>query len=225
MDKLSDARRFADERGEGMAIPRGRLVRVHPDNPEPRKIERAAQALRDGRLIAWPTDTGYALACGLYNRRGMDLLRKLRGLDSAHPFTFAVRSLSRVTRYGVVENKNFVHLKRMLPGPYTVVLRSTKVVPRILHNKRKAIGVRVIDHPVASALVETMDEAIITTSAAHQGEHLAYPEEIKEIFGHALDQILDVEYLPANESSVVDLSGVHPKVLRQGLGDVSWFEH
>ncbi len=208
-----------------MSMPQGRLVRVHPDYPEPRKIERAAEALRNGRLIAWPTDTGYALACGLYNRRGLDLLRKLRGLDASHPFTFAVKNLSRVTHYGVVENRDFGYLKRVLPGPYTIVLRSTKVVPRILHNKRKAVGIRVIDHPVSRALVDAMDQAIITTSAVADGHHLAYPEEIKDVFGHALDQILDVEYLPANESSVIDLSGTHPRVLREGLGDLSWFEH
>jgi tRNA threonylcarbamoyl adenosine modification protein (Sua5/YciO/YrdC/YwlC family) len=208
-----------------MSMPQGRLVRIHPDHPEPRKIERAADALGDGRLIGWPTDTGYALACGLYNRRGLDLLRKLRGLDAKHPFTFAVANLSRITHYGVVENRDFGYLKRMLPGPYTIVLRSTKVVPRILHNKRKAVGVRVINHPVSQALIEACGEAIITTSAVIEGRHLAYPEEIKDVFGHALDQILDVEYLPANESSVIDLSGTHPKVLREGLGDLSWFEH
>ena len=208
-----------------MVMPSGRLVRVHPEYPEPRKIERAREALQNGRLIAWPTDTGYALGCGLYNRRGMDLLRKLRGLDAAHPFTFAVENLSRVTHYAVVENRYFTALKRMLPGPYTVVLRSTKMVPRILHNKRKAVGIRVIDHPVSRALVELSGEAIITTSAVHDGRHIEYPEEIKDVFGHALDQILDVEYLPANESSVIDLSGTHPKVLRDGLGDLTWFEH
>jgi len=208
-----------------MSAPSGRLVRLHPEHPEPRKIERAAQALTEGRLIAWPTDTGYALACGLYNRRGMDLLRKLRGLSAKHPFTFAVGNLSRITDYAVIENRDFQLLKRLLPGPYTLVLRSTKAVPRILHNKRRAVGIRVIDHPVASALAELMDEAIITTSAVHAGQHLEYPEVIKEVFGHALDQILDVEYLPAHESSVVDLSTGIPNVLRDGLGDLSWLEH
>lgn len=208
-----------------MVMPSGRLVRVHPEYPEPRKIERAAEALSDGRLIGWPTDTGYALACGLYNRRGMDLLRKLRGLDPKHPFTFAVENLSKITHYAVIENRFFTPLKRMLPGPFTVVLRATKTVPRILHNKRKAVGIRVIDHAVSRALVEVVGEAIITTSAVCDDQHLQYPEEVKDVFGHALDQILDVEYLPAHESSVIDLSARHPKVLREGLGDLSWFEH
>ena len=205
-----------------MSAPKGRLVRIHPEFPEPRKIAAAAEALSRGGLIAWPTDTGYALACGLKNRRGMDLLRKLRGLPKAHPFTFAVESISAVTDFAIIENRNFAILKRALPGPYTLVLRATKAVPRILHNKRKAVGIRVIDHPVAAALVAAAGEAIITTSAVHNGEHYAYPEELKDTFGHALDLILDVEYLEPHESTVIDLSGTEPRVLREGLGELSW---
>jgi tRNA threonylcarbamoyl adenosine modification protein (Sua5/YciO/YrdC/YwlC family) len=199
------------------APPRGRLVRVHPEVPEPRKIERAVEALRENKLIAWPTDTGYALACGLYNRRGMDTLRLIRGLPSKHPFTFAVESLSAITRYAVVEQHTYRSLKRILPGPFTVVLRATPTVPRILHNKRRAVGLRVIDHPVARAVVEGFGEAVITT--------LEYPEEIKDHFGHALDHILDVEYVPGRQSTVIDLSGSAPIVLREGEGDLSWLEH
>jgi len=208
-----------------MAAPQGRLVRVHPETPEPRKIERAVEALRANKLIAWPTDTGYALACCLYNRRGMDALRLLRGLPTNHPFTFAVESLSAITRYAVVEQHTFHTLKRILPGPYTVILRATPTVPRILHNKRRAVGVRVIDHPVARAVVEAFGEAVITTTAAINDKPLEYPEDIKDHFGHALDQILDVEYVPGQQSTVIDLSASAPKVLREGEGDLSWLEH
>tara|TARA_Y100001934_G_C12269375_1_gene734055 strand:- start:735 stop:1361 length:627 start_codon:yes stop_codon:yes gene_type:complete len=208
-----------------MAGPKGRRVRINPEFPEPRKVAQACDALREGELIGWPTDTGYALACGLYNRSGMDRLRQARGLDRHHPFTFAVSDLSAMTRYAVVEQGTFRTLKRILPGPYTIILRSTPQVPRVLHFKRRQVGVRVIDHPVSQALMTAYGEAIITTSAIYEGLHLEYGEELKDAFGHVLEQILDVDYLPRAESTVVDMSGAIPDVLREGAGEVTWLEN
>lgn len=208
-----------------MTAPKGRLVHIHPEFPEPRKIQRACQALKDGDLIGWPTDTGYALACGLYNRKAMDTLRLVRGLGRHHPFSFAVSDLSAVTHYAVVEQRTFRLLRRILPGPYTIILRSTPQVPRILHFKRRQVGIRVIDHPVSQALMAQYGEAIITTSAIHEGKALQYGIELKDVFGHVLDQILDVDYLAQAESSVIDMSGAIPDVIREGAGDLTWLEN
>lgn len=195
---------------------------VNHDFPEPRKIQRAVDTLERGGLIAYPTDTTYGIGCSIFEKRAIDRIFRLKGLKKDHLLSFICPDLSDIARYAQVENEAYRIMKRLLPGPYTFVLRATPEVPRVLQSKRKTVGIRVPDHPVTLALARAFRKPLVSTSATVENKTLHDATDINLHLGHGLDLILDAEWLDNPPSSVVDLTGPYPVVIREGAGDLSW---
>lgn len=199
---------------------------VHPANPQPRLIRQAADLVREGNVIVYPTDSCYALGCRLDDRAAVDRIRAIRALDAKHHFTLVCRDLSEVARYARVDNQQFRLLKSATPGSYTFILEATREVPRRLqHPKRKTIGLRVPDHPVAQALLAALDEAILSTSLVLPGDELPLndADEIRERLEGLVDLIIDSGACGLQVTTVVDLTGVAPQVVRAGKGSLAPF--
>lgn len=196
---------------------------VHPTHPQLRLIRQAADIVRQGGLIAYPTDSCYALGCHIGDKDAMDRLRRVRGMDEKHHLTLMCRDLSEIAAYATVDNVQYRLLKAATPGSYTFILRATREVPRrLLHPKRKTIGVRVPRHPVAHALLAELGEPMLSATLQFPGEDLPLSEgeDIRARLEHQLDLILDAGHCGIEPSTVVDLSGEAPAVLRVGAGDV-----
>lgn len=199
------------------------LLEVNPQNPEPRKIQRAVEALTQGGIIAYPTDAAYGLGCDLLNRKAIDRLYELKGLDRSRRLSFVCADLSSVARYAIMHDHVFRTLKQHLPGPFTFVLEATREVPKVIQCKRRTVGVRIPDNPVPIALVAALGHPMITTTAARHGaEPLPDPAEIDEEFS-GLALVLDGGPGSLSPTSIVDLSREPPEILREGAGDVSAF--
>lgn len=197
---------------------------IHPVNPQPRLIRQAAQLLRDGAVIAYPTDSSYALGCHLGDADALKLLRQLRGVDDRHHLTLVCADLSELGKYARVDNLSFRILKQGTPGPFTFILEGTREVPkRLLHPKRATLGLRVPDHPVVQALLMELGEPILSSTLIPPGETrpLNDPETIAEQMPRSLGLILDAGQCPEAATTVVDLSGVDPEVLRVGNGSLA----
>jgi len=191
---------------------------VNPENPQQRHINRVAQVLEQGGLIAYPTDTFYGIGCDLFNKRGIQLIYRLKKRPLKKPFSFVCDSLKEISRYALVSNYAYKTMKRLLPGPYTFVLEGTKLVPKIMLTKRKTVGIRVPDNKIALGIVQTLGQPIISTSAGYDD-----PWEIKEVYGSYLDIVIDGGMFNQDPSSVVSLIGDRPEIIRKGKGDVSSF--
>ncbi len=195
-------------------------IEINAQHPEPRKIQRAVDAMKQGEVIVYPTDTVYAIGCALGNKRAIDRIFHLTGKDESQPLTFVCADLSDIARYAVVENHHYRMLKRLLPGPYTFILPATREVPRTLLSKRKTVGIRVPNHPVALSLAKMLEVPIISTSASHQGEEpLNDPAEIVSRF-KGIELVLDAGYCGIVSSTVVDLTGAEPVIVREGAGSI-----
>lgn len=197
-------------------------IQINKDHPEPRKIERAVGILSAGGTLAYPTDTTYGIGCSIYEKKAIDQIIQIKGLAKDHLFSFICADLSDIARFAQVENEAYRTMKRLLPGPYTFVLRATPEVPKLLQSKRKTVGIRVPNHPVTLALARAFQKPIISTSTTYQGRNLLDAEDISLHLGHGLDMVLDAGVMDAPPSSVVDLSGPYPVVIREGAGDLSW---
>ncbi|HEX6241008.1 MAG TPA: L-threonylcarbamoyladenylate synthase [Polyangiales bacterium] len=195
-------------------------LEINPQHPEPRKIQRAAALLQQGDVIVYPTDTVYGIGCGLTHKRAIDRIYHLTGKDESQPLTLICPDLSGIARYAVVDNVHYRMLKRLLPGPYTFLLPATREVPRMLLSKRKTIGLRIPAHPVALALVEALGTPVISTSASYRGEEpLNDPAEIVARF-KGIELVLDAGFCGVVPSTVVDLTGPEPVVVREGAGPI-----
>ena len=202
-------------------MPRAQILSLLADHPQPRKIEQAVKVLRQGGVIAYPTDTVYGIGCDLHQRKAVDRVYRIKGVDRGHPLSFICPDVSGVSRYAHVTDFAYRWLRRLLPGPYTVVLEATREVPRILLERRRSVGIRVPDHAVCQALVQALGGPVISTSAAlPDGTLLRDAEEIQEKLGSQIDLILDGGYLESVPSTVVKLTGDTIEVLRQGKGQV-----
>ena len=204
-----------------------RYFDLHPDNPQPRSIRQVADILRDGGLIAYPTDSGYALGAALGSQEAKDRIVALRRLDHRHNFTLVCRNFAQLGQFVHVSNTVFRAINAATPGPYTFILPATKEVPRrLLQPKRKTVGVRIPEHTVVQALLEELGEPVLSSTLLLPGESEPLTEgwQIKEELDHALDAILDSGESGRLPTTVVDLSQGYAEVLREGAGDPSRFE-
>jgi tRNA threonylcarbamoyl adenosine modification protein (Sua5/YciO/YrdC/YwlC family) len=198
------------------------ILAIDPKHPQPRLVERAVSTLSAGGLIAFPTDTYYGIGCDLFDKRAIERIYLLKQLPRTHELSFICADLAEVSRYALVDNAAYRVLRRKTPGPYTFILPATRVVPDLVVRRQKTVGVRIPDSPIALEIVRKLEHPLISTSAATpEGEVLIDPKDIKERLGHGLELILDGGYQPNDPSSVIDLSGPQPTVVRQGKGDVS----
>ncbi|MFC4108633.1 L-threonylcarbamoyladenylate synthase [Micromonospora zhanjiangensis] len=200
---------------------------VHPDNPQARTIGQAVALLRDGGLIAYPTDSCFALGCVLGNRDGLDRIRDIRHLDDRHHFTLVCRDFAQLGQLVQINNASFRAIRGATPGPYTFILPATKEVPRRLqHPKKKTVGVRIPQHPVAQALLAELGEPLVSSTLLLPGdeEPMTLGWEIKERLDHAIDAVIDSGEAGTEPSTVIDFSEGEPEILRRGAGDPSRFE-
>jgi tRNA threonylcarbamoyl adenosine modification protein (Sua5/YciO/YrdC/YwlC family) len=203
-----------------------RFVDIHPDNPQPRLVEQVVAAIRDDALIAYPTDSGYALGCRIGNREGRDRILRIRGLDEKHHFTLMCRDFSQLGQLAHVDSAAYRAINAVTPGPYTFILKATPEVPRrLLHPRKRTVGVRIPDHVVDQALLETLGEAMLTSSLILPGE--SEPRtlgwEVKEELDHEVDIVVEAGETPAEPTTVVDWSEGAPEVVRVGAGDPARF--
>lgn len=200
---------------------------IHPRNPQERLLSKVTQQLRAGAIMAYPTDTTYALGCLLGNKQGMDRIRQIRGLDSLHDFSLICPDLSGISTYAHVDNIAFRLIKQHIPGPYTFILPATKAVPKaFMLPKKPTIGLRVPDSIFLSALLLNMGEVLVsvTLQLPNDDMPLTDPDEMQEQLGKRVDILVDGGAGGSIPSSIIDLTGAAPVVLRAGLGDISEFE-
>jgi tRNA threonylcarbamoyl adenosine modification protein (Sua5/YciO/YrdC/YwlC family) len=194
---------------------------IHATHPQPRLVRQAAQFVRGGGVIAYPTDSCYALGCQLGDAKALERLRRLRGIDEKHHLTLMCRDLSEIAAYAIVDNVQYRLLKAATPGSYTFILRATREVPRrLLHPRRRTIGVRVPAHAVAHALLSELDEPMLSATLILPGDPVPLPdaEEIRKRLAHALDLIIDSGPCGVEPTTVIDLTTDTPRVVREGRG-------
>ena len=213
-------RRADLEHNEAMS----RYIELHPVNPQARLVDKVVAVLRDGGLIAYPTDSGYALACAPGNKEGLDRIRAIRRLDSKHNFTFVCASFAQVGPVAIVGNNAFRLIKRLTPGPWTFILKGTKDVPRMtLNPKKHTLGVRIPDHAITQALVAGFDAPILSSTFIRPGRN--EPEssgwEIEDALGHLVDVVIEGPVGSTEPTTVVDLTDDAPEVMREGSGDIA----
>lgn len=195
---------------------------LHPDNPQARLLRKAASIIEDGGLIVYPTDSGYALGCSLGNKSALERIRRLRQLDKHHNMTLVCRDLSELSTYAKVSNAIFRLLKAFTPGSYTFILNATHAVPRLmLHPKRKTLGLRVPNNTTTLSLLECLDAPLMSTTLILPGAHapLSEPEAIRDLLGMQTDLIIDGGNCGHEPTTVVDLTGEYPVIIREGKGD------
>jgi tRNA threonylcarbamoyl adenosine modification protein (Sua5/YciO/YrdC/YwlC family) len=228
--RARDPRILARQGGVGCATarravskPRTTLLTIHPEHPEPHRIGQAVAHLEAGRVIVYPTDTLYGLAADLDNRGAIERLYSMRRLDPNKPLSLICQDLSQVARYAIMQDECYRFMKRVLPGPYTLILKATREAPRMGQNRRRAVGIRVPASPVAQALVAALGRPILSTSAAGLDEAaVSDPVELARIYGaRDVALVLDAGMLFGTPSTVVDWSQDGPELVRQGAGDVS----
>jgi len=203
------------------------LFRIHPENPQKRLINQACEIIRKGGLVVYPTDSGYALGCHIGDKAAMDKIRRLRQLDDDHNFTLVCRDLSEISLYSQVNNAVFRMIKTYTPGPYTFILPATKEVPRRLqHAKRKSIGLRIPDNSIALALLEELNEPLMSSTLILPDEELPMTdaEDIIEQIGKQVDLVIDGGFCGSEPTTVIEIIDDMPEVVRVGMGDPSPFE-
>lgn len=203
------------------------FFQIHPENPQLRLIRSAVEIIRQGGVVIYPTDSSYALGCHIGDKAAMERIRTIRKLDDKHNFTLVCRDLSEIAIYAKIENQHYRMLKNLTPGPYTFIHMATKQVPRRLqHPKRKTIGIRVPDNTIAQALLAELDEPLMSSTLILPGEEmpLTDPYEMRDILSHQVDLVIDGGYCGFEDTTVVDMEGDVPVVVRAGKGDTSLFE-
>jgi len=201
------------------------IITINPKNPQRRLIRRVVEVLEGRGVIGYPTDTIYGVGCDLFNQDAIRKIHRLKKLEEKKPLSFICSDLKDISRYAYVSNYAYKMMKRLLPGPYTFVLKATKLVPKIAMTKQNTVGIRIPDNKICLTLVKELGHPIISTSVYKPDEGLFNePAEIEERFGKKLDLVIDGGVIVAEHSSIIDLTGDSPKVIRKGKGDVSLFQ-
>ncbi|MGE5651344.1 MAG: L-threonylcarbamoyladenylate synthase [Bacillota bacterium] len=202
------------------------IFHIHPDNPQLRLVRQAAQIIHAGGIVALPTDSCFALVCHLDDKDAVERLRRIRGVDEKHHLTLLCRDLSEIAQYAKVDNSQYRLLKAATPGPYTFILEATKEVPRRLsHPSRKTIGLRVPENQIACALLEELGQPLLGTTLIlpDESEPLTDPEEVNDRIGRQIELTIDGGACSLEPTTVIDLTGDEPELLRQGRGDAALF--
>ena len=194
-------------------------IEIHPTHPQGRRVAQAVEILRRGGVIVYPTGTVYGLGCDIHQKKAVERIYQIRRLKKDHPLSFMCPDLSKIARYAYVDDFAYRIMKRLVPGPYTFVLKATREVPKLLVRKQKTVGIRVPDNEVALALLNELGSPIVSTSATMDGEVLNDPDELHARFHHA-DAFIDGGWSGIEPSTVVDLTGHEPVVLREGAGPI-----
>jgi len=200
---------------------------VHPDNPQGRLMKQAAEIIRKGGVIVYPTDSGYALGCHIGDKKALDKICRIRDIDKDHNFTLVCKDLSELSEYTRVDNSAFRLLKNNTPGPYTFIFKASKEVPkRLLNPKKRTIGIRVPDNAIVHSLLEALGEPIMSTTLIMPGEQMAEydPEHIRDMLEHQVDLIINGGHLGEHPTTVIDFSEGDAVIIRVGEGDPSPFE-
>ena len=203
-----------------------KYIEIHPTDPQPRRVASIVAVIRSGGLIAYPTDSSYAFGCHIGDKRAIDRIHRIRRTDKKHNFTLVCSDLSEISAYARVDNWAYRLIKSMTPGPYTFILPATREVPKRLQNpKRRTIGLRVPDHPLVHAMLDSLGEPIMSSTLLLPGDDkpLTDPFEIEERIGNQIDVSIDAGPTGIEPTSVLDLTGGSVEVLRVGRGDVSAF--
>ena len=206
-----------------MAAP---VLNINPIFPQQRLIAKAVESLRRGGLIAYPTDTAYGIGADLFNKKAIERIYMLKPQKKKKMMAFICNGLKDISHYAIISDQAYRLMKKHIPGPYTFVLHATREVPKLVMTPRNTVGIRVPDNAICQAIVSELGNPIITTSATFPGNDdvVSDPGDIRDKLGHALDYIIDCGPLPIELSTIVDLSGPEPEILRRGKGDTAFFE-
>ncbi|NMW64494.1 threonylcarbamoyl-AMP synthase [Mobiluncus mulieris] len=202
-----------------------KVFELHPENPQARLLNQIVEIIREGGIMAYPTDSGYALGCALANAEGLERIRKIRRLDDKHHFTLVCHDFSQLGQLVMISNANFRLIKSLTPGSYTFILKGTKEVPRATLNKKKhSVGVRIPNHKVARSLVEALSEAILSCTLILPGESepLSNATDVVEKLGHVLDVIVDAPIGNPQATTVINMEDGQPVVTREGAGSIDF---
>jgi tRNA threonylcarbamoyl adenosine modification protein (Sua5/YciO/YrdC/YwlC family) len=197
---------------------------IHPENPQSRLIDQATRILIDGGVIAYPTDTVYGIGCDIFSKQAIERIFAIKGKSHKSPLSFICPDLKDISKYAHVSNAAYKVMRRLLPGPYTFILKGTRLVPKLMMTPQKTVGIRVPDNKISLNLLQNFGHPLVSTSANFGNEDIfTDPEEIDIRMGHALDLIIDGGVLGTTPSSVIDLIEEPFRILRQGKGDISEF--
>lgn len=200
------------------------VIELFAAHSQPKAVAKVAQVLQKGGVVAYPTDSGYALGCRLGDKNALNRIKRIRDLDDKHNFTLMCQDLAQISAFAKVDNSVFRMLKHTLPGPYTFILRPTQKAPKLMHSKRKTLGVRMCEHPVTQALIAAMGEPFLSATFIVPGavEPIVYPEDISPAMQGQLDLIVDAGFCGHEPTTVIDCADASPTVLRQGAGPVDF---
>ena len=202
-----------------------KLFEIHPQNPQHRLVKQVVDELHKGSVIVYPTDSGYALGTALGNKNGLERIRQIRHLSKRHDFTLMMRDLAHIGEYAKLDNNAFRLLKKILPGAYTFTLEGTRDVPkRLLHEKKKTIGLRISHHGVVQALLDELNEPMMSVSLILEGHEFYDIDDVRDAVESRVDVIIDDGYCPPEPTTVIDLSGDGVEIIRHGAGDTSLLE-
>ena len=198
-----------------------KIINIHPENPQNRLILKVVGVLEDGGIIAYPTDSGYALGCRMGNKKGMDRIRKIRNLSKRHHFTLMLKDLSHLGEYARLDNSSFRLLKKILPGAYTFILEGVKDIPnRLLKEKSKTIGLRISDFSVVKGVLENLAEPMVSVSLIIKGYEFYNSNDVKVVLSNSVDLIIDAGHCPPEPTTVIDLSSGEVSIKREGAGSI-----
>ena len=202
-----------------------KLFEIHPQNPQHRLVKQVVDELHKGSVIVYPTDSGYALGTALGNKNGLERIRQIRHLSKRHDFTLMMRDLAHIGEYAKLDNNAFRLLRKILPGAYTFILEGTRDVPkRLLHEKKKTIGLRISHHGVVQALLDELNEPMMSVSLILEGHEFYDIDDVRDAVESRVDVIIDDGYCPPEPTTVIDLSGDGVEIIRHGAGDTSLLE-
>jgi tRNA threonylcarbamoyl adenosine modification protein (Sua5/YciO/YrdC/YwlC family) len=202
------------------------LLKINPINPQKHLIGRVVEDLKKGGVIAYPTDTVYGIGCDIFVKSAVERIYRIKGRDKKKPLSFICEDLKHISQYAIVGDNAYRIMRRLIPGPYTFILRATKLVPKVMLTKRETVGIRVPASEICRTLVHELGHPIVTTSANVSNDAIiSDPEEIEEKMGKLLDVVIDGGPLPQEPSTMIDLTGDAPIVVREGKGDTGWLKN